>query len=167
MIIPKKLQIVRDHEVLEEVSRELKIDIKDVRKTYNIWLDFLNHIANETDQATVTIPNIGQMYICAAKLRRNYNSNKFKKFKERKLKEIQETAGNCEHNVHEKTIPIILKYGLAKKNIIENIKKGIPFKEKKPKFYTKNEIIDNQNDIFFREDKDYRENEKLKKYFNA
>lgn len=165
MIIPKKLQTVREREVLDEVARELKIDIKDVNKTFNIWLDFLSHIANDTDQATITIPNIGQMYVCAAKIRRGMNSEKLKKFKERKLKTIAEVTENCTYNVHEKTIPIILKYGLAKKNIIENLKTGKSYEELKPQFYKKEEIIDNQNDVFFREDKDFRENDKLKKYF--
>ncbi len=165
MIIPKKLQIVQDQEVLEEVARELKIDIKDVKRTYNIWLDFLNYIANDTDQATIAIPHLGQMYISISKMRRGLNSEKLKNFKQRKLKEIEKHTENCQYNVHEKSTPIILKYGLAKRNIIDNLKEGLTFDDRKPEFYKKDEIIDIQNNIFFKEDKDYRENEKLKKYF--
>lgn len=165
MIIPKKLQIVKDNEVLEEVAKELNINIRDVKKTYKIWLDFLDYIANDTDQATISIPNIGQMYVCIAKLRRGLNSEKLKRFKERKLKEIYDYTVDCEYNIHEKSTPIILKYGLSKRNILENIKKNISYDDLKPEFYKKRDIINNQTNIFFKEDKDYEGNEKLKKLF--
>ena len=92
MIIPKKLQVIRDSEILKEVSDELGFKASDVKRTYDIWLEFLEHIANETDQATITIPNIGQMYVCVSKLRRGLNSEKMKRFKERKLEEIKKTT---------------------------------------------------------------------------
>ena len=34
MLYPKKLNVVLDSEILEEISRELSIDIKDVKNTY-------------------------------------------------------------------------------------------------------------------------------------
>lgn len=159
MIIPRKLQVVYDADVLNEVANELDLDIRDVKRTYDIWLDFLDHIANETDQATITIPKIGQMYVCVSKMRRGLHSDKLKKFKERKLNEIKETTKDCRYCVHEKSVPIILKYGLSKKNIFNKDEKDIP------KFFTKEEIVQKQNSFFFKEDKDYQYNEKLKKLF--
>ena len=44
MLYPKKLNVVLDSEILEEISRELSIDIKDVKNTYKIWLDYLDYI---------------------------------------------------------------------------------------------------------------------------
>lgn len=46
MLYPKKLNVVLDvSEILEEISRELSIDIKDVKNTYKIWLDYLDYIS--------------------------------------------------------------------------------------------------------------------------
>lgn len=163
MILPKKLQPLTEKEILQEVSDELGIDIKDVNRTFDIWLDFLDYIANETDQATITIPKIGDMYVSVAKMRRGLISEKRKKFKERKLKEIDKLRENCEHLVHETSIPIILKYGVSKRNYIDHMTKD--FKEYKPEFYSTRELINKQNIKFFDEDKDFSESKKLIKYF--
>lgn len=142
--------------LLEEVAKELGFDISDVNRTYDIWLDFLNHIANETDQASITFPQIGQMYISVHRLRRARQ----KELKERKLKEIEKLRDNCENIVHEKSVPIILKYGVAKrKKSYENGERIYG------DFFTPREIIDNQNKIFFNEDIEYSEQSKLMKYF--
>ena len=58
MLYPKKLNVVLDSEILEEISRELSIDIKDVKNTYKIWLDYLDYISNETSQCTVSFPKL-------------------------------------------------------------------------------------------------------------
>lgn len=163
MIIPKKLQPLTEVEILEEVSQELGIDIKDVNRTYNVWLDFLDYIANETDQATIAIPKIGDMYISVAKMRRGLVSEKNKKFKEGKLNEIEKLRDSCEYIVHEKSIPIILKYGVSKRNYADHMKEDL--NEYLPDFYSPRELINKQNYTFFKEDKDYSENKKIIKYF--
>ena len=160
MIIPKKLQPLTEKQILEEVANDLGIDIKDVNRTFDIWLDFLNHIANETDQATVTIPHLGQMYVSVHKMRRGFITEKLKLIKERKLREIEKLRDSCENIVHEKSVPIILKYGVAKRNKI-----GGRLQNKKPEFYSPRELINNQNSKFFEEDRDFSDNKKLKKYF--
>jgi hypothetical protein len=159
MILPKKLQPITEKEILKEVSKELGINQKDVDRTYQIWLEFLNHIANETDQSTIAFPHIGKMYVSVHKMRRNLVSEKLKKIKERKLKEIEKLRDKCEFIVHEKSVSIILKYGVAKRNFIDHV-----FNEHKP-FYTPRELINKQNTKFFDEDKDFSESKKLIKYF--
>lgn len=159
-MIPKKLQPVTEKEILQEVAQELGIDPKDVRKTYDIWLKFLNHIANETDQATVLLPHLGQMYVSVHKMRRGLNSERLKKFKERKLKQIENLREKCEYIVHEKSVPIILKYGIAKRKL-----NPIGSDKKFNDFYSARDIINFQNSLFFKEDRDYSEQKKYMKYF--
>jgi hypothetical protein len=159
-MIPKKLQTVTEKELLLEVSQELGIDIKDVNRTFDIWLKFLDHIANDTDQATIGIPNIGHMYVSVHKMRRGLSSEKLKIFKERKTREIEKLREKCKYIVHEKSVPVILKYGIAKRKL------NPPSSEKKfNDFYTARDVINFQNVLFFKEDKDYSEQKKHAKYF--
>lgn len=160
MILPKKLQPRTEHDILKEVSDELKINIKDVNKTFNIWLDYLDHIANDTDQCSVYLPNLGTMFVSVVKMRRGTNVGKWKKFKEAKLREISKLKESCQYIVHEKTQPIVLMYGLAKRN-----KYGKEEENGKKEYFTMRDIINNQTDIFFNEDFEYSEEKKLKKYF--
>lgn len=142
------------------MSKELKIDIKDVNRTYDIWLKYLEYISYETDQASITFPHIGKMYVSVHKMRRGMNSEKLKRIKENKLKSIN-SLEDCLYNVHEKSVPIILKYGISKKN-------SIPYilgKSDKTTFYTINDIVNNQTKIFFKEDIEFSENEKLEQKF--
>lgn len=160
-MISKKLQVVTENQLLEEVARDLKIDPRDVRRTYDIWIQFLDYIANETDQATIQIPRLGRMYVSVHKLKRGLYTQRLKKFKEGKLKTIEKVRENSQYNIHEHNVPIILKYGISKKN-------SIPFilgKSEKTTFYTINEIVNNQTRIFFKEDLEFSDNEKLEKIF--
>lgn len=159
MQLPKKLQPITESEILKEVSDELGINIKDVNKTYTIWLEFLNFIANETDQATIAFPHLGRMYVSTQKMRRNMHTEKLRKFKERKLKEIEKLESK--YNIHKHCVPIILKYGISKKNSIPYILK----KTDTTTFYTLNEIINNQTKIFFKEDIEFSERKELEKNF--
>ena len=63
MQLPKKLQPVTEKEILKEVADELKLNIKDVQRTYDIWLDFVDYIANETDQAAISFTPLGKLYV--------------------------------------------------------------------------------------------------------
>lgn len=158
MLLPKKLQPVTEREILDEVSKELNIDIKDINRTYDIWLQFLNHIAYDTDQATIALPHIGKMYVSSHKMIRKLNTERLRKFKERKSREIDKLKENCRYIVHDKVVPIILKYGIAKRKLsrVKGIVKD---------FYTPKDLINKQNEAFFREDKDFSEQKKLIKYF--
>lgn len=147
---------------MQEVANDLKVDIKDVHRTFDIWIKFLDHIANNTDQATIVIPSLGQIYVSVHKMRRGLNTEKLKAIKERKLREIEKIREKCEFIVHEKSVPIILKYGVAKRNKREYIIKKLD----KPKFYTPRFLINNQNNKFFEEDLEFSDQKhKLIKYF--
>lgn len=159
MLYPKKLNVVLDSEILEEISRELNIDIKDVKNTYKIWLDYLDYISNETSQCTVSFPKLGEMYISLVKMRRNMRTKRLKAYKEMKSKEIDLLRDKCKYIVHEKSVPVILKYGVSKRKYSKEILK------EKPPFYTQRELADLQNKAFFEEDRDFSENEKIKKLF--
>lgn len=159
MTISKKLKVVTEREILKEVAKELNISEKNVGNTYKIWLDYLDHISSNTDQSTLNIPKLGQMYISVHKMRRLMNTDKLKKFKERKLREIAKLEG-CENIVHEKSVPIILKYGISKRN-------SIPYligKSETSEFYTPRELVEKQNLKFIEEDYEFRENKNIEKY---
>lgn len=161
MIISKKLQVVTQKEILDEVVRELKLNKVDVRRTYSIWLDFLNHISNETSQSTIYLPNLGKIYVSFHKIRTGLHTERLRKFKEMKSKELEKLDLNCKYNIHKKCVPIILKYGISKKN-------SIPYltgEKDKTKFYTVNDIVNNQTSIFFKEDIEFSKDKKLEKYF--
>lgn len=161
MILPKKLQVVNEKTILEEVSNELNIDIKDVNKTFDIWLDFLEHISENTNQATIKIPRFCEFYVSEWKMKK-IRSERSKKYRDIKLREISKLDDECEFNIHRKAIPIIRKYGLNKR-------KYRSLSEKKNKiikgFYSTRDLTNIQNSIFFREDKDFSEMSKLEKYF--
>ena len=157
MILPKKLQPVTEDQLLLEVSDELKIDIKDVNRTFDIWLKFLNYIANDTDQATMYIPSLGTMYVSNWKMRRDKGINDFRK---RKRKEINKSKEQCQYSVND-NIPIILKYGLSRRNKYGENEKDSDRKE----FFTPRELINNQTNFFFDEDVEFSEKKKLKQYF--
>lgn len=153
--------MVTQKELLEEIVKELKIDKKDVERTYQIWLEYLNHISNETDQCAITFPNLGKMYISVHKIRTGLHTERLKKFRERKMKEIDKLDQICKYNTHKLSVPIILKYGISKKN-------SIPYilgKTDKTNFYTVNEIVNNQTSIFFKEDLEFANNKKIESHF--
>ena len=76
-----------------------------------------------------------------------------------KSKEIDLLRDKCKYIVHEKSVPVILKYGVSKRKYSKEILK------EKPPFYTQRELADLQNKAFFEEDRDFSENEKIKKLF--
>ena len=160
MILPKKLQPRTEKDILEEVSKELKIPIDDVNRTFDIWLDFVDYIANETDQPTINIPKIGQAYVCLPKMRRGLNKGKWLEFKNRKIAVIEKLRKICKYVVHDYR-PIVLKYGLSRRD-----RKGEVDKSGRREFYTARKLINDQVDIFFDEDRDYSDHKlKYKKYF--
>lgn len=144
---------------MEEVAKELNLDIKDVNMTYDLWLKFLNYIANETDQASITFPHLGRLYVSTQKIRTGLHTERLKKFRDRKMSEIKKLE--CKYNNHEYCVPIILKYGISKKNCIPYILGKTDHSD----FYSVNEIVNNQTNFFFKEDYEFSENEKIKEQF--
>lgn len=94
------------------------------------------------------------------RMRRMY-SRREKRLKMLKEKEIDKLDSECEYNIHKLSKPIILKYGISKKNYIPYILNS----ENKPKYYTLSEIINKQTNAFFKEDFEFRDNDKLREYF--
>ena len=95
------------------------------------------------------------------KMKQGLHSERLKKFKEIKLREIEKIDDNCKYNAHRLTVPILLKYGLSKKNVI-------PFligKSKTTEYYSINDIVNNQTEIFFKEDIEFSDNKKLEEKF--
>ena len=161
MQLPKKLQPVTEKEILKEIADELKLNIKDVERTYDIWLDFVDYIANETDQAAISFPPLGKLYVSTQKIRTGMVTEKLKKFRENKMREIIKARENSIYNIHEHNVPIILKYGISKKNSIPYILN----QSDKTDFYTINELVNKQKDVFFNEDFEFSEQKKLKPKF--
>lgn len=77
------------------------------------------------------------------------------------MKKIDELDDKCKYNVHKLSKPIILKYGISKKNYIPYMLD----EKNKPEYYTLSEIINKQTNAFFKEDLEFRDNEKLRQYF--
>jgi hypothetical protein len=160
VILPKKLQPKTEKDILVDVSKELKIPIEDVNRTFDIWLDYIDHIANDTDQGTIHLPKIGQLYVCLPKMRRGMNTGKWLEFKERKLSIIDKLREVCQYVVHD-YVPIVLKYGVSRRD-----RKGKIDSTGRREFYTARNLINNQTDIFFEEDREFADNKlKYKKYF--
>ena len=160
MILPKELQIVTKKDILEEVADELGLDIKDVNKTYDIWVKFLDYIANDTDQCTIYLPNLGRIYVNIHRLNRDNNKNTLER-RLKKLRTIQKVKENSQYVVHSQTLPTPIRYGISKRNIFSKERKN-----GHPPPYTMDELVDKQKDKFFKEDFKYSENERIKKYFD-
>lgn len=159
MILPKKLMPVTEKELLEEVAQELNLDIKDVNKTFDIWLDYLNHLANETDQCTINIPHLGKMYADAFKLKTSKEEGE-KEIREKKMERIKEFNKEKKYVSHCTAIPVTIKYGLGRKRYIP----GKQYTEW-PK-YTVRDLINIQAEYFFNEDYEYADQkDKYKRYF--
>ena len=50
MMFPDSLLPKTEKEILKEVSNELNIPYKDVLKTFNIWLDYIEYITKKTEE---------------------------------------------------------------------------------------------------------------------
>ena len=68
MMFPDSLLPKTEKEILKEVSNELNIPYKDVLKTFNIWLDYIEYITKKTEECTIFFPNIGRAYLSKVRL---------------------------------------------------------------------------------------------------
>lgn len=134
-----RLLPITDYELLQEVSDEMGIPLKDVEKTYSIWIKYLKHISKETEQTTIAFPNLGQMYFSTERCK-NITSKQEKDYRNKKLKHIYEFFEGLEfENFHER-VPIVHRWGVNRPNFS---------KYGSPKF-TINELVDKQNERFFK-----------------
>ena len=62
MLFPKKLIPNTESDILKEISNELGIPLKDVKKTYNIWIEYIENIVKNTNQSVINFSGLGKMY---------------------------------------------------------------------------------------------------------
>ena len=161
MIIPKKLQVVTEKDLLKKVAKELNISERDVNHTFEAWLVHLENIVNNTEQCTVYLPHVGRFYASLVKMKRGMTTERLRKFKEMKQREIERLGYRCKYNPHRFNIPVILAHGISKKNRIPFLATGKEGSE----YYSPSDIVNKQVEHFFREDIEFAGNDKLKEYF--
>lgn len=155
MMFPDSLLPKTEKEILKEVSNELNIPYKDVLKTFNIWLDYIEYITKKTDECTIFFPNIGRAYVSKVRLQ-SADKNTKDLYKSR-LEKIE----NIDNKINQhKVVPISLIYGVGRKNY--NIGKD---KNDKYQYYTLNELIRRQYELFFKEDAEYRNKDEIYEKF--
>lgn len=99
------------------------------------------------------------MFVSSHRMRRMYTDAE-KRIKDLKKSEIDKLDEYCKYNVHNLSKPIILKYGISKKNTGPYLKG-----EGQSRYFTLSELINKQTNAFFDEDFEFRNNEKLREYF--
>lgn len=157
MHLPKALLPSTEKEILEEISKELDIPIHDVKKTYNIWLDFLDDTDKNTDQAMVFFPGLGKMFSSLVRLK-----DAPKEYAEMKKARIEKDLDPKYRNFH-RNVPINIIYGVGRYNY--KIEKSGRYNKRS--FFTKDEIIRRQNINFFKEDKEFNDRKDIfEEYFN-
>lgn len=148
MPLPKKLIPTTEKEILEEISKELNIPLYSVKKTYNIWIDYLEDINEKTDQSTINFPGLGKMYLSYARLKGNKDISWVKN----KINKIEKDISENKINDHKSIVPVNIIYGVGRKNHrLGRNNKGLF------DFFTKEELIRRQNNMFFKEDFEFNE----------
>lgn len=147
-----------EREILEEISKELNIPLHAVKKTYGIWIDYLEDINEQTDQSTINFSGLGKMYLSYARLK----GNKDKDWQNKKIEKINKDISEDKINDHKSIVPVNIIYGVGRKNHkIGRNKKGLF------EFFTKEELIRRQNNNFFKEDFEFNERyDVYKEYFS-
>lgn len=158
MALPKDLLPITEREILEECAKELNLPLKDVNKTFDIWLDYLQWINDETDECTKNFPTLGKMYLNFTKLRDNTDYL----WEAKKRARVKREIPTAKKNHHQVTLPINLVYGVGRKNYKLGRKP-----DDKYAFFTKEECIRRQNETFFKEDFKYNDRKDIyEEYFN-
>lgn len=157
-MFPKKLLPSTEDDILREISEEMNIPFKDVKKTFDIWLDYLEDIVENTDQCTINFHGFGKMYVSYKRM----VSKKDPELKERKKAKIERDIPEGMYNDHKSQVPVSLAYGVGRINY-SLPKDRYGYRD----FFTKDELIRRQNNIFFKEDRDWRDRKDIfEKYFN-
>lgn len=158
MLLPKKLIPSTDTEILSEISKELKIPITHVNRTFHIWLDYLKDINDNTDQSCVNFPGLGKMYLSYARLKGNDNVE----WENKKRVNIESCIKDNKMNDHKSMIPINIIYGVGRKNYRAG-KNTRGYYD----FFTKEELIRRQSNTFFNEDFEFRDRKDIyEEFFN-
>ena len=112
MLFPKKLIPNTESDILKEISNELGIPLKDVKKTYNIWIEYIENIVKNTNQSVINFSGLGKMYLSYARLK----GNKDKEWGNKKIEKIENDIPKDKNNDHKTTVPISIVYGVGRKN---------------------------------------------------
>ena len=112
MLFPKKLIPNTESDILKEISNELGIPLKDVKKTYNIWIEYIENIVKNTNQSVINFSGLGKMYLSYARLK----GNKDKEWGYKKIEKIENDIPKDKNNDHKTTVPISIVYGVGRKN---------------------------------------------------
>lgn len=158
MLFPKKLIPNTENDILKEISNELDIPLKDVKKTYNIWIEYIEDIVKNTNQSVINFSGLGKMYLSYNRLK----GNKDKEWENIKKEKIENDIPKDKNNDHKTTVPISIVYGVGRKNYkIGKNNKGFY------DFFTKDELIRRQNISFFEEDRDFNDRKEIfNEFFN-
>lgn len=161
MQLPKTLLPSTEKEILEEIAEELNIPIKKVNETFDIWLDYLQDINDNTEQCTINFPELGKMYINKPRLK-HARGKEEREWAKMKWDKIEREVPEGIKNHHKVTLPICVVYGTGRKNY----KLGRAYNQNYS-FFTKEECIRRQNIVFFREDRDFNDKKEIfEEYFN-
>lgn len=106
---------ITEYEILKEVSKELDIPMKDVEKTFSIWMSYLKMISKETDQSMVDFTELGKMYYSKGRAK-NITAKIEKEERAKKFKHIDEFFEGIEFKNNHDDIPIVLRWGLNRPN---------------------------------------------------
>lgn len=159
--LPKELQVTHSSEILQEVSEELGIPITKVKHTFCIWLDYLEHLVKETPQATILIPNMGNMYFSLEMYNKLYErgneSTETVRYVKEKIEETAKDAVNHRFSRHRHTVPIVINYGMKHINMMDG--------KDNNHYYTPHELADFQNEKFFKGDRDFADKKQYKNFF--
>lgn len=167
---------INEKKIIEKIAKKRNLTEEQVRYIYKHVIEFIENSATETSQPTIHIPNLGHMYL---NVHRMYGAWKRLRGKRRsQLKELFEykMIEISEHNLKRKrmldkyyyrkesshlSFPILFNCGYNKKNKSWGKCKLTG----KLHDHTTDSIIKNQIDVFFDDDKDYKDKPELKEFF--
>lgn len=143
-MLEEDLLPITEQEILIEVSKELEIPLKDVEKTYSIWMKYLKHISKETNQSNIHFPQLGQMYYSTVRSN-NITSPTAKKERDEKIKGINEFFTGTENINDHETIPIVHRWGLNRPD----------YRTYGDEKFNLNSIVSKQNEKFYEKDNEF------------
>lgn len=153
-MFPSKLLPTTEKDILKEISDDLKLPYKDVYKTFIIWLDFIEEIARHSEQSTITFPNIGKAYLSLIRLK----DCPYAEYQERYRKRVEKINEIPKDKNFHRLVPVNLIYGVGKKNYRLSTTEN--------QYFTLEELIRRQYELFFKEDLEFRERQNVyEEYF--
>lgn len=153
--------MVTEKDIIREIAQEKGYNEQDVQYVFEAWLEHLRRIVEESPQCTVRIPRFGRFYFSYVKMKRGLHNERLRKFRDMKMKEIEQMGYNCRYFPHIHNIPVILAHGVARKNRMPRFLN----KDAKTEYFTPSDVVNNQVEYFFKEDIEFAGNNKLKQLF--